>query len=86
MQAEDVDSESAPHFYVHWDYGAQEIVSLSEVRRSVQTVVAEEEERGFECVSASYKYEWYRRSGEENWYRDRLAPNGTPIECLAARN
>ena len=86
MQAEDVDSESAPHFYVHWDYGVQEIVSLSEVRRSVQTVVAEEEERGFECVSAAYKYEWYLRSGEENWYRGRLAPDGTPIECLAARN
>ena len=46
VQAEDVGSERDPHFYVHWDYGLQEIVSLSEIRNRVQNVLAEEEEKG----------------------------------------
>lgn len=86
VQAEGVGNESDPHFYAHWDYGLQEITSLSEIRNKVQAVVTEEEQKGFDCVAATYEHQWYVRSGEENWYRGKLTPDGTPIECLAARN
>lgn len=82
MQAEDAGTDSDPHFYVHWEYQLLEVIPLSEIRRRVQAVVEDEEERGFDCVSASYEYGRYLRSGKEDFYRGGLASDGSPIECV----
>lgn len=59
-------------------------ISLLEIREKAKAVIDEEKERGIDCVGASYQYEWYVRSGEENWYRGLLSEDGTPVECFAA--
>lgn len=84
-EVEGVGTDSDPHFDLIWEGSSQGTISLSELRTRIQRVVAEEKEKGFECVSASYEYQWYVRSGEEHWYRGMLTEDGTPIECLAAR-
>ena len=84
IQAEGVGTEVDPHFYLHWEAGSQGSISLSDLRTRIRSLVAEEREKGFECVSASYEHQWYVRSGEERWYRGKLTADGKPIECLAA--
>ena len=87
LRAEGVGSDQDPHFVDPLDalYTVdvpENTISLSEIRERVNAVIAEEEERGVECVGAHYKYQWYVRSNEESWYRGRVGSDGTPIECI----
>ncbi len=87
LRAEGVGSDQDPHFVDPLDAPyrmdvPENTISLSEVRERVNAVIAEEEERGVECVGAQYKYQWYVRSNEESWYRGRVGSDGTPIECI----
>ena len=89
MEAEGLGTEENPYFIDPLDalYTVSvpvNTISLLEIREKVEAVIAEEEERGVECVGASYKHQWYVRSGEENWYSGLLSEDGTPIECFAA--
>lgn len=54
---------------------------LQEIRDRVNAVIAEEVDRGVECVGALYRHRWYTRSGEEEWYRGELGPDNVPVEC-----
>ena len=87
LQAEGTGSDQDPRFVDPLDAVPtadvpESIIALSEIRERVNAVVAEEEERGVECVGAHYRYQWYARSNEESWYRGRVASDGTPIECI----
>ena len=87
LRAEGIGSDQDPHFVDPLDalYTVdvlENTISLSEIRERVNAVVAEEEERGVDCVGAHYRYQWYVRSNEENWYRGRVGSDGTPIECI----
>ncbi len=87
LQAEDIGTDQDPHYVDPLDGPFTRIVpkntiSLSELRERVNAVIAEEKERGVECVGAHYRYQWYVRSNEESWYRGRVGSDGTPIECI----
>lgn len=87
LQAEGIGSDQNPHFVdpLGGPYTVEvpaNTIALSEIRERVNAVVAEEQERGFECVGAQYQYQWYVRSNEESWYRGRVGSDGTPIECI----
>jgi len=87
LRAEDMGTDQAPHFVDPLDAPyrmevPENTISLSEIRERVNAVIAEEEERGVECVGAHYRYQWYVRSNEESWYRGRVSADGTPIECI----
>lgn len=56
-------------------------IDLREIRDRVNAVIAEEVDRGVECVGALYRHQWYTRSGEEEWYRGELGPDNVPVEC-----
>ena len=91
LQAGGIGSDHNPQFVDPLDASytvdlPENTISLLELRERVKGLIAEEEERGVECVGADYRYQWHVRSGEEDWYRGRLGADGTPIECIAACN
>ena len=86
LQAEDMGTDQDPHYVDPLDGPYTRVVpkntiSLSELRERVDAVIAEEEERGVECVGAHYRHQWYVRSNEEGWYHGPLGADGTPIAC-----
>ena len=87
LQAEGASSDDNPHFMDPLDAVPtaevpENTISMSEIRERVNAVIAEEEERGIECVGAHYRHQWYVRSNEESSYRGRLGADGTPAECI----
>ena len=72
--------------FVDWFAGAgggeARRVSLDDVRRAAQEVMAEELERGVDCVEADYSLGWHERSGEVGWYDGFVDRSMTPVECL----
>lgn len=86
LLAEGVGSSQSPHFVDPLDAALtvdvpEHTISLAEIRERLYAVMAEEEEKGIDCVGALYMLQHFIRSGEEPYYYGELKADGTPVEC-----